>query len=66
MDYFGRIDGVAGGTTELVRRGNCDLQAERMARYPMGRARLVGLVTSDFTEFLETWIYFSEIVDRWR
>jgi hypothetical protein len=37
-----------------------------MAGYPMDRARLVGLVTSVFTEFSETWIYFSEIVDRWR
>ena len=64
MDHFERIDGVAGGTTELVRRGNCAVQTERLARYPVDRARLVGLVTSVFTGFSKTWILFSEIVDR--
>ena len=66
MDYFDWANGVAGGPAELVRGRNRDLQAERMAWYPMDRARLVGLVTSVFTEFSETWILFSEIVDRWR
>ena len=64
MDYSGRTDGVAGGAADLVRRGNRDLQAERVAWYPVDRARLVGLVTSVFTEFSETWILFSEIVDE--
>ena len=56
MDYFDWANGVAGGPAELVRGRNRDLQAERMAWYPMDRARLVGLVTSVFTGFSETWI----------
>ena len=56
MDYFGRADGSAGGPAGVVRRGNRDLQAERLAWCPVDRARLVGLVTSVFTEFSETWI----------
>ena len=64
MDYSDRADGGAGRAAGLVRRGNRDLQAERMAWYPMDRARLVGLVASVFTAFAETWILFSEIVDE--
>ena len=64
MDCVERADGGADGPAELVRRGNRAVQAERLAWYPMDRARLVGLVTSVFTGFSKTWILFSEIVDN--
>lgn len=66
MDCVERADGVAGRAVGLVRGGNRAVQTERMAWYPVDRARLVGLVTSVFAEFSETWILLSEIVDRSR
>ena len=61
MDRVDRAYGVAGRAVDLVRRGNRDLQTERMAWYPMDRARLVGLVTSENTGFRKLGFYFQKL-----